>query len=140
VPLIFNVRYIIMIISGIPTEREPSSQKYFLGSIDEIITLMATVIAYPSPTATWDHNVMNYSIVPIDEFTFIVSAEVVMTDYGMFGNYTVTIDNGSERDLVLNFQIQSAGNGFILYVSIKTINSYKNMDLSFLKLRHVNIK
>jgi len=82
----------------------------FGGKVNEKKWLIAIVVAFPGPTATWDRNVSDDFVIPINDFTFNVNAYVNATGDNCYGTYKVTIDNRCGTNLTLNFIIGSEGN------------------------------
>jgi len=81
----------------------------FEGKRSDRILFLITVVAFPAPVATWDRNVSDNSVIQINDFTFNVSAYVDITAENRYGNYSVTIDNGSDKNLILKFEIRTVG-------------------------------
>jgi len=94
-----------------PPREEFKTALIFRGKRDDRIVFMTTVVAYPAPTATWDRIVSDNSVIPINDFTFNVSAHVDILGEKNYGNYNVTIDNNNgDNILTLSFIIRSEGN------------------------------
>jgi len=99
-----------------PPREQSKTTLIFGGKREERIIFMTTVVAFPAPTATWDRNVSDNSVIPINEFTFNVSANVDIMGEKNYGNYNLTIDNKGGNILTLSFIIRSEGNIYNLYL------------------------